>query len=781
MNSSEFGAPEDAWVVRNELLDRARLDQFSSVCTVTNGYLAVKGRVAEDRGGPCGMTLVNGVYDELDMFGQIRPSARERPWLDPRHFDAAGHSPGVANLPDPLAIRIFVEDRELTLERAKVRRFLQGLDLRSGVYHYRIEFAEPAELLVESWRFASLGAPHRIYMRHRITPGRDMARLRCWSGISGDVHSHSTRERQFDVVDVRCTDAELCRMSVLTRTRRHLVDLMVSHRLVGHEGRAGLCGRCGADEVFTEYDLSTRAGRAITLERMIIISTSEDGRHGERLPADPGFNRGAGAAPTLPGAGDFDHALAAQREAWEQLWQTADVQIEGDDLAQRYLRFCIHHLLAAAPRFTDRLSVPVKLLSGDHYQGNTFYDTDLMILPFYNFVAPEYARTCLNWRVEGLREGRRIARRLGADGAKLAWQGGPYGEECLGDWYWFTRTNVHINADAAYALRQYVLATGDQQFLEERGRALLAESARFYTAQADADPTGHAFHLHNVAGPDEAHCHSTDNFYTNYFVRWLLRWTADLLERSPAAAGALAAAHSPEPGVKALRRWREIAEKLRLLHDPESLVYEQYDGFHQLPPPPEDLLAQRRDWFVPLAWYQALNQPDVLMAMALFREDFTPDVLRANWAHYAPRSMNFSSMSFGINAIVAAELGDAEEAYRNFMISAGMDLDQALTERNDAYAGLHGTAMGGAWMAVVFGLAGVLLTEHSLRIKPCLPAHWTGLKFNLLLRGTRVEIAVMPSDIRVAAEQGGALDAPLVVGDREFRLRSGEVVEADLR
>jgi len=97
-----------------------------------------------------------------------------------------------------------------------------------------------------------------------------------------------------------------------------------------------------------------------------------------------------------------------------------------------------------------------------------------------------------------------------------------------------------------------------------------------------------------------------------------------------------------------------------------------------------------------LSPYQALNQPDVLMAMALLPDNFDADTLRANWEYYRDKSLNFSSMSFVINALNAVDVGEPAAAYKHFIITTGMDLDEALTGRRDTYAGLHGTAAGGA-------------------------------------------------------------------------------------
>lgn len=213
---------------------------------------------------------------------------------------------------------------------------------------------------------------------------------------------------------------------------------------------------------------------------------------------------------------------------------------------------------------------------------------------------------------------------------------------------------------------------------------------------------------------------------------------------------------------------------MTLLFDSQTKLYEQCDGFYRLPPPPADLLDDRKDWFVPLAQYQALNQPDVLMAMVLFRNEFDEDVRCANWEYYNPKSLNFSSLSFAVNAVMAADLGEMEEAYQNFLISAGMDLDESLTGRHDTHAGLHGAALGGAWMAAVFGFGGVCLSDKGLRINPNLPPLWDGLCFNLVLRGEIVRVAIDRTDVSLRVGNERSVEIPVRVSGEELVLRSGE-------
>jgi len=761
----------DTWKVVNASHDAHTLGQFNSVCTISNGYLGLKGNLAEQRDGYCPVTLINGVYDELDMFSQIRASGEERRYLDPRYFDSAGKSPAVANLPDPLFVRVFVGEREISLGRGAIGGFSQILDLKTGLYRYSFEYRDSQghATRIEMQRFAPLRRAHRVFMRYSITPLDHQESIRIHTGINGDVYSNTTGERQFKVTELWTWPPECCRMTALTPAREHDVRLGVKNVLRGGPPSEGPVGVAEHDAVYTRYvfDRPTK-GATITLERYVALTCSEDLRHGVRADLDRELEAAASQG--------FDAALEQQTTAWDELWRRCDVRIVGDDPAQLGLRFCIFHLIQAAPRFTDRLSVPVKLLTGEYYQGNTFYDTDLYILPFYTFTLPELARTCLNFRHEGLRPGREIARNLGYEGAKLAWQAGPRGEECLGRWWRFTHTNVHINADVAHALVQYHRASGDDAFMAEHGIDLLVETARFFATRAEHNPDTDRYDIRDVAGPDEGHCESTNNFYTNVLAARNLRWAADMLDKlaeqdPPAHVAALErlALKPDEPA-----RWRRVADGLTLLFDPQTKVYEQCDGFHGLRPIPPDLPETRKTWFVTVAPYQALNQPDVVMAMVLLRDEFAADVRRANWEFYRDKSMNFSSMSFAINAMMAADAGEMDVAYKNFVITAGMDLDENLTGRKDTYAGLHGTAVGGAWMAAVMGFGGVRLAESGLRINPNLPPRWTALRFNLVLRGELVAVTIDREAVTLTAGTEYDIEVPIEVAGKELVLRSSQ-------
>ncbi len=757
----------DPWKLETVDFEESVLRDRNSVYAVSNGYLTLKGNLAELRGADHPTTLVAGVFDAADWIAFIRPTKYERRFHDPEYFDGAPWSPSVANLPDPVHLRVFLGERELTFRSGRIRAFRQEYDLRRGVYRYEYEHENPDGLRtrIRMERFCSMRHPHRAWLRYTLTPIDHESTIRILSGINGAIRSNLHNEKQVEVLDLLPGDPGECRLRARTVHTGIDVDVAVRTRF---RTRAVHRGRVLEESALADvFEARPRRGEPVILEKAMVVATGEDPVHGAEcdVPAEI-----RGAAET-----GFEGAWKEQETFWKEAWERLDVRIEGDDVAQRNLRFCLMHLMSAAPRHSRRLSVPCKLLTGEYYQGTVFYDTDLYIEPVFLFSFPEIARSMLNYRWHGLEPGRRIARELGYRGAKFAWQAGPYGEEELGRWWKYTYLNIHIDADVCYSLMLYFHATGDFDFLAERGIDILVESARFYVSRADADPDGRTFHLRVVAGPDEGHPESNDNFYTNHLAARCLRDAAAVLERmkeerqaSYEAARKRLSIADGEPA-----EWLRVAEGLRILYHPDSRIYEQCEGFFDLEEAPEDLMRDRPFWWAIVYPYRVIYQPDACMALVLDRDRFDPEVLGANHRYYKPITLNFSSMSYGINAILGALCDDMEYAYEQFMIAATLDLDPAITGRNDTHEGIHGTNAGGAWMAAVLGFGGLTVTGTGIRIDPRLPEKWASLTYRFRIRGESVTCRVTPDAVRLESAGESGKDLTLTVRGRTISLPPG--------
>jgi alpha,alpha-trehalose phosphorylase len=103
---------------------------------------------------------------------------------------------------------------------------------------------------------------------------------------------------------------------------------------------------------------------------------------------------------------------------------------------------------------------------------------------------------------------------------------------------------------------------------------------------------------------------------------------------------------------------------------------------------------------------------------------------------------------------VAAEIGDTELAYRYFMKTARMDLDNV---NGNVADGVHTAAMAGTWLSLIYGFGGMRDHDGDLTFSPGLPRAWEGLQFRILWRGTMLEVRVDRDETTYRLPQGGRL------------------------
>src|ERR671927_762950 len=191
----------------------------------------------------------------------------------------------------------------------------------------------------------------------------------------------------------------------------------------------------------------------------------------------PALRDQADAALAAAKRSGWDGLLAGQRAYLDNVWERADVEVEGDPELQQAVRFALFQVVQAAARAEQR-AIPAKGLTGRGYDGHTFWDMDTYVLPVLTYTAPEAARDALSWRHSTLDLARARARELRLEGAAFPWRT-IHGEECSG--YWPAGTAAfHINADIADAVRRYVAATGDESFDSGPGLELLVATARLW-------------------------------------------------------------------------------------------------------------------------------------------------------------------------------------------------------------------------------------------------------------------------------------------------------------
>jgi alpha,alpha-trehalose phosphorylase len=123
--------------------------------------------------------------------------------------------------------------------------------------------------------------------------------------------------------------------------------------------------------------------------------------------------------------------------------------------------------------------------------------------------------------------------------------------------------------------------------------------------------------------------------------------------------------------------------------------------------------------------------------MFLLGDEFTPEQKKRNFDYYDPLTTGDSSLSACIQSIIAAEVGYADKA-REYVRYAGlMDLADVAGNVRD---GCHIASMGGFWMAMVYGFAGMRDYGGNLTFCPRLFEGARGIRFPLTIRGQRLEV-----------------------------------------
>src|SRR4029077_8024289 len=142
-----------------------------------------------------------------------------------------------------------------------------------------------------------------------------------------------------------------------------------------------------------------------------------------------------------------------------------------------------------------RRAIPAKGLTGPGYDGHSFWDTEMFVMPALTYTFPGCVADVLRWRQSTLPLALGRAQQLGLAGAAFPWRT-IAGQECSG--YWPAGTAAfHVNADIADAVIRYVDATGDADFERGPGMEMLIETARLWRSLGHHDTQGH-FHIDGV-------------------------------------------------------------------------------------------------------------------------------------------------------------------------------------------------------------------------------------------------------------------------------------------
>ncbi|MGM0502307.1 MAG: glycoside hydrolase family 65 protein, partial [Bacillota bacterium] len=354
------------------------------------------------------------------------------------------------------------------------------------------------------------------------------------------------------------------------------------------------------------------------------------------------------------------------------------------------------------------------------------------------------------------------------------------GDECSA-YFPAGTAQYHINADIAYAVKQYVEVTGDNQFLADYGAEIIFETARFwldlgcYISSKD-----NQFCINEVTGPDEYTALVNNNYYTNAMAQLNLNYAyqaaQQLQENYPQRYQELKDKLSLEQ--EEVKQWQEAAQKMYLPYDEELQIHKQDDSFldkevWDFANTPQDNYPLLLNYHPLVIYrYQVLKQADLVLALFLLGDQFSQAEKKRNFDYYEAVTTHDSSLSSCIHSIIAAEIGYHQLAYNYFMETARMDLDNY---HDNSQHGIHTAAMAGTWMSVVNGFAGMRVYDGELSFNPYLPEQWDSYKFRITFKGQVIEVEV--DNMKVSYKLVEGTEVEFMHDEEKITLTAGEKVE----
>jgi alpha,alpha-trehalose phosphorylase len=262
------------------------------------------------------------------------------------------------------------------------------------------------------------------------------------------------------------------------------------------------------------------------------------------------------------------------------------------------------------------------------------------------------------------------------------------------------------------------------------------------------------FKIDDVTGPDEYTALVNNNYYTNVMAKYNLQWAVKiynmLKEKDCTFLSSLCGTINLSEDE--IIQFQKAAENMYLPYDNELKINAQDDtflskaiwNFQSTPKDKYPLLLHYHP--LTIYRYQVLKQPDTVLAHFLVENETNYETMKNSYDYYEKITTHDSSLSYAVYSIMASRLNYYEKAYKYFIKTARLDLDDTHGNTKD---GIHTANMGGTWMAIVFGFAGLRIKENYIALNPKLPAQWSNLQFKFLYKGAKVQVSMKKSETKI--------------------------------
>jgi len=747
-DSYEYGE----WHIKENKLKQSEQPQGEAVFSVGNGFIGLRGVLEEsdpeqNSARPC--TFLNGVYEKvsIDYYEKAHGFAQ---YSDTR-IPAA----------DASKIEIYVDGEQFrngnAQDHTRTLNYLTGELTRTSRWHT----ASGKILELTFRRFASHSHPNLLAMQLTLNAVNFSGSVSVKSHL--DARFGDTTVTKEDIHDPRLSPqltnnpwqydslasdtGNTCGFIHKLSKSGFLVACIASHTLLTDVENTR---SCQTDEyLLTEsFELKLAKNIDASIEKLVVYAANKTtSTEALRAEAVNILN-----AVTAQG---YTHLLAEQKDALAKFWQSSTVKVTEELQLQSSMRFNLLQLQQAVGK-DGSTSISAKGQTGEGYEGHYFWDAEVLCLPFFAFCAPELAKQMLRYRYKTLDTARDIAQTMGhKKGALYPWRT-ISGHECSA-YFPAGTAQYHINADIAHATKLYHQITGDDDFMQHCGAEIIWETARiwldmgFFCARKNGD-----FVINGVTGPDEYTAMVNNNFYTNVMAKAHLEYAASLFDTEIATQTMTSINVTPEE----VDTWRKAAKSMHLPYDESLGIHMQDDSFldkeiwdfENTPPEKYPLLLHYHP--LTLYRYQVSKQADTVLALFLEGQDFSHQSKLKSYQYYKDVCIHDSTLSPCAYSILGCELGELQEAHDFFDKTIFIDVEN-LHQNSDH--GLHMAAMGGGWMSLTYGFAGMRTHKDQLSFRPKIPGNWPSYSFRLSFRGCLIEVEVAKEGVQYTWLSGNSI------------------------
>ncbi|MDF2612462.1 MAG: treP [Clostridia bacterium] len=718
------------WEVISTSLEPSQLIVDETLFHVANGYIGVRGNFEEEY--PNGYdtirgTYINGLYD----ISEVKHGEKLQGFIDSKQK--------IINITDVQGIQLFIEGDKFSLFEGEILEYTRILDMKAGVARRHVVWKSPKGhiLQIDIKRMASFVKPELFVIEYAVKSVNYEGEIILVSTQKGEVSNY------FNPNDPRVAGEYEKHLTVKEITREEHIDLIhsetnTSKLKVVSAVKHIVSAPCQIESTSDRLSLTSKIKFNIELgktEKLVKYCVFTDSIR----CADPSISaicimQEAAQMPLIK-------LYKLQQGYLDEFWNRSDVVVEGDSNLQQGIRFSLFELLQSVGK--DKYSnIAAKGLSGEGYEGHYFWDTEIYMLPFFLLTNQKLAENLLSYRYEKLDDARNNARLMGhKKGALYPWRT-ISGSECSA-YFPSGPAQYHIDADIAYMFVQHYLVTNDLDFVVHKGAEVLFETARLWM---DA---GHyaedRFVIDAITGPDEYTCIVNNNYYTNSMAKYNLKWAAKffyLLKGTNQLDDLIKKIQITEEEAE---KWDEAYQKMYLPYDKELDINPQDDtflskavwDFENTPKDKYPLLLHYHPLYI--YRHQVCKQADTVLAHFLLEDEEKLSTIQNSFDYYEKITTHDSSLSTCIFSIVASKLGNIRKAYDYFMQTTRLDLDNTHHNTKD---GIHTANMGGTYMGMVYGFAGLRIKETGIYFNPILPDEWEGYAFKICYQNRVIEVRV---------------------------------------